>query len=96
MRKFIHVAVATVALMAATTANTPTAKAGVDECTYAAWQWCQGFQGPNGETMHIGDQGWLECVADAKQYLAECTPPPGTGDIGTWCYYSGFGWVRCG
>lgn len=38
MRRFLRAAVLAVGMMIATAAHTPTAVAGVDDCTYAAWE----------------------------------------------------------
>jgi hypothetical protein len=91
MRKLIHGAAMALAVLAGTIVHTPSAKAGVDECTYAAWQFCEGVIGPDGQYLHPGATGWLECVSDSRQYMAECNPPPSTGPTGQWCYgYYGY------
>jgi len=96
MRKFLHATVVVVALMVASTANAPTAQAGVDNCTYAAQQWCKGVTDQNGDYYYPGGPGWVVCVEDAKQYIAECEPRPSTGATGSWCYRGAwYGWAAC-
>ena len=77
MRKLIHMTVMAMTLMAATAAHAPAAKAGVDDCTYIAQQLCKGIQDPNGNYYYPGGPGWVACVEDQKQYIAECEPRPG-------------------
>lgn len=95
MRRFFRAAVLAVGMMIATAAHTPTAVAGVDDCTYAAWEWCRGIEGPDGQYLTPSSPGWLACVAEAKQYLAQCFPRPSDGGTGSWCWTSWNGWFPC-
>ncbi len=95
MRKLLRVTALLVALATATAAHTPTAKAGVDDCTYAAQQWCKGVQGPDGQYYYPGGPGWVACVEDAKQYLLVCEPRPSNGPTGGWCFLGRDGWGAC-
>ena len=78
MRRILQVVAAVTAMMVATAAQTPAAKAGVDECTYIAQKICKGTQDPNGNFYYPGGPGWLACVEDQKQYILICQGPPPT------------------
>lgn len=93
MRRILHVAAAIAVMMIATAAQAPTARAGVDDCTYAAQQWCRGIQDENGNYYYPGGPGWLACVEDAKQYLTACLERP--DPTGKWCPPERVGWDHC-